>query len=249
MKRRRNFSLLLADIDRSLADPKRQGRSWALWESVWDVGNFIDALAGDVAKTRELLMVVRAVRASSGPGQTGAEESLLGHLQSIARRCRKQLQPDGTSELPGFDETKSSSADTQAAVQILRELGSYAMECFQFKRARDSFGGRRRAEAFQILTIASRVLEMPEAMVLARELVRKSRGTDVLGAIEFLYEYHACRDIAPDDELVKWLLKLAERTSSRSNAVAALDLLVQTGVIDEIEAICTMDDWKARHHR
>jgi len=90
-------------------------------------------------------------------------------------------------------------------------------------------------------------VEVPEAVRIARSIVRSGDGKDFHGAIEFLLERFQDRDEAPDDDLVESLLGVAERTRSRSIAFGALNLLVETGAISEFQALDRMDEWKERN--
>ena len=45
------------------------------------------------------------------------------------------------------------------------------------------------------------------------------------------------------------LLTVAETTDSRSTATGALNVLVETGEISDMEALDRLDDWKDKHHR
>jgi len=56
-------------------------------------------------------------------------------------------------------------------------------------------------------------------------------------ALEFLHTHFDRFETQPDPKLTVVLLKLSERTDSRSVASSALDLLVNTGVISEFEAL------------
>jgi len=47
--------------------------------------------------------------------------------------------------------------------------------------------------------------------------------------------------------MVNELLAGAERTDSRSLAVGALNVLVETNCISDLEALSRIDDWKAAH--
>jgi len=41
----------------------------------------------------------------------------------------------------------------------------------------------------------------------------------------------------------------SETTDSRSTATGALNVLVETGEISDMEALDRLDDWKDKHHR
>jgi hypothetical protein len=90
-------------------------------------------------------------------------------------------------------------------------------------------------------------MEVLEAVRIARSIVRSGDGNDFHGAIQFLLERFQDHDEAPDDELVGALLAVAERTRSRSIAVGALNFLVETGAISDLEALDRIQAWDDRN--
>jgi hypothetical protein len=232
---RRSFEPALMDIRRCLVDPPMEDRADALRRAAWGVDRFVESLVSDPERTRALIDTVRAVRDSPGPGSTVAETRLMQSLCSIAFECIGGLTK------------KSRAPDADLRREVLRELAGYAVECLRFRRPRDSFGGRRRSIAFEILAWAAPHVEVPEAVQIARSIVRSGDGNDFHGAIEFLLERFQDSDEAPDDDLVEALLGVAERTRSRSIAFGALNFLVETGAISEFQALDRLDAWKERN--
>ena len=51
------------------------------------------------------------------------------------------------------------------------------------------------------------------------------------------------------DDIHTALLTVAERTDSRSTATGALNVLVETGEISDMEALDRLDAWKNNHYR
>jgi hypothetical protein len=223
------------DIRRCLVHPPMEDRAGALRSAAWGIEPFVLTIASDPDRTRALIDTVRAVRDSPGPGSTVAETRLMQSLCSTAFH--------GIGGL-----TKNSPApDADLRREVLRELAAYAVECLGFRRARDSFGGRRRSIAFEILAYAHPYLDLAEAVRIALSIVRSGDGNEFHGAIEFLLERFQDRDEAPDEELVNVLLGVAKRTRSRSIAFGALNFLVETGVISEFQALDRLDAWKEQN--
>jgi hypothetical protein len=247
MERRRKLELLLDDIRSLLADRTRGPRDYALPHAVWNLASFLDQLSQDAAKTRAVLEVACLLRASDGPGRQGADERLMANLRSLAWRCRGRLDDAKVARLPGFSGIIQAPPEMQPTFQVLHELRDFALTCFAFKRPRDSFGGRRRALAFDILAEVGLSVDLPEAVGLARQALRKAQSVEARQAAEFLQRYFAARDLSPDEATTEDLLALAERTDSRSTAVGALNALVETGTMSEFEALDRLDDWKSKH--
>jgi hypothetical protein len=246
MPRRRKFELLMKDLWRLLRDPKRAERDFALSLAVWNLSDFTKELTRDVVKVRQLLEFARALRASDATGRQVAEERLMEGLAYLAGQCRDRLEDGGfqrTSALPAEQELGPA---WRSLWLVLRELHDFALGCFVFKRPRDSFGGRRRALAFDILSRVGTAVDLPEALGKARQALRQTQSVESRQAAAFLEEYFRERGQSPDEPVIDELLSLAERTNSRSTAAQALNALVETNTISEFEALDRMDDWKSR---
>lgn len=170
---RREFELALMDVRRCLEGPHGKDRVSELYGVVWGMRTFVDAISRDPEKTWATIDIVRRAREMSGPGGIVAESELMGLLSSVAWACSLEL-----SEHP--------ASDNKAAMEILRQLSEYAMECLHYRRSRDTFGGRRRSKAFQILRWVQFHIEIPEAVQIARKIVETGTGNDRFGAMEFL---------------------------------------------------------------
>jgi len=126
---------------------------------------------------------------------------------------------------------------------VVTLLVDFARECFAYSRPRDGFGGKRRALAFDILEMIVDIIDLPEFVEQARQTIKKSRP-DALGATAFLTAYFRARNTSPDADLASALLKCAKRAKHRGQAAGALNVLVETGVISDMEACDRMDEWK-----
>jgi hypothetical protein len=246
---RRNFDLLIGDFKRILAHPEDPERRHRWQQAVWNLTFFDESLAGDPAKIQKLVEITAAVRGLTGAGRINAEEKLMDSLVFVASVCHATLEDAGVKHLAGFEVTGRIPASAQPALAVLKTLCGYALDCFVYKRPRDAASGRRREKAFEILTHAGQLMDLPEVLALARKSLRKPSGVEVEGAFLFLSHYYTSRDAEPDEQIVDELLALSQATGSRSTAVGALNVLVQTGVIDELSAVCHMDDWKDEHLR
>jgi hypothetical protein len=113
-----------------------------------------------------------------------------------------------------------------------------------------NFAGARRGQSFEILGIAGRLFDLPEALDMARQALHRSRSQTVRGAIIFLEDYFKAREgMEVPYDIHTALLTVAETTDSRSTATGALNVLVETGEISDMEALDRLDDWKDKHNR
>lgn len=216
MKRRRKFELLLADLWRLIGDPERAERDYALSSAVWNLMDFTEEMMRDPSKTRQLLEFGCALRSSNAVGRQVAEQRLMEHLDYLARQCCDYLQDRKLARLPGLYAVIGAPAKFQPALQVVRVLHDFALGCFEFKRPRDSFGGRRRAMAFEVLGCLSRVVDLPGVVRLAQRSLRKEESIEGRGAGQFLDQYLEERDLSWEDAMTEDLPPLNEPTGSRS---------------------------------
>ena len=66
-------------------------------------------------------------------------------------------------------------------------------------------------------------------------------------ALEALGNYFSWKDTTLNKELIKKLDHIVATTKIRFNASNALDVQLQAGIIEQIEAVIAMDDWKGRN--
>ena len=242
---RRKFELLMNDFWQALENPAKAVSD--LRVAAWGLMQFTRELVPDAVKVRQVLEFVRALRSSDAPGRQVAEEQLMEDLSYLARQCGTVLKDAECPRLTGFASATAAPPKLQPVLEVLRELHGFALSCFEFKRPRDSFGGTRRALAFEILGRVGLAADLPEVVCMARKALKKAQSVEARQAAEFLQGYFSERCLSPDDEMIEELLSLAEATDSRSIAFNALNALVETGVISEFEALDRMDNWKDKH--
>jgi hypothetical protein len=238
---------VLADIREYAGDETLPDRDILLIQAAGQVWRFIEKPMNDATVMESLLATIRVLRESSGPGKCSAEEELMKRLHSVAWECVGWLRKSGmTPETSRTTGLWSPDQDLQPLCAVLLTLLEFAKECFEYTRPRDNFGGRRRSLAFEIFEAAGDVFDLPEAVELARQTIKKGRA-DALGATAFLEAYFRARKESPDADLQSALLGFAKRTHRRGLATAALNVLVETGAIGEMEACDRIDEWKTEH--
>ena len=210
---------------------------------------FTETLMSDAVQGAALLDVVRLLRESSGPGAVAAEKTAMERLIWLAGECARSVAEEKEERASqAANAVPAVAQDVDPVAAVLDLLVAFARETFAFKRAHDSFGGERRSLAFELLGAASIALDLSDVVALARKTLKgKKMGRDTLGALRFLEEYYSHNDEMVSDEMVDELLAFAERTDSRSLAVGALNVLVETNCISDLQALSRIDDWKDAH--
>lgn len=246
-RQREQLEPLLADIEAYAADTDLADRDILLIQAAGQLCRFRKELTLDPAKMLAVLRTLRVLRDASGAGKCSAEEEIMKHLIMVAWEDVGLLQRSGVTledyRISGPHGLKPKLQPLGAVLDILVE---FARNCFAYSRPHDNFGGKRRSLAFEILGMAGEMLDLPDVVELARQTVKKGRA-DALGAISFLEQYLGSRGEQPDGDQKAGLLAYANRTPRRGLAVAALNMLVETGAIGEMTACDRMDKWKAKH--
>lgn len=141
-----------------------------------------------------------------------------------------------------------SKKKAKEIMEIFLELEKFALGSYEYKRSRDSFGGKRRGYSLDMSRELLNYFKDSKGLELAvRSLKSKSRD-ELYAAFEFLKEYYISRKKEIEPELYDLLIKIPEKTNSRSVAVGALSVLVDTENIGELHALDIIDDWKQRNY-
>lgn len=243
----RKIANWLKDVERALTHPAQNMDESALPELGWSFGLVREQLVNEPELTRELFRLLNVVRNASGAGRTVFERRVLVGLALLASDVSSMTYEETLFPQPLAANPEIIPSDQRATFVVLQELCLFAMDCFRFSRPRDSFSGERRRQAFELMANASAVIEPPnEFFTYLKKALKKARNQEVIGAILFCEEYYARVGGVPED-VMQLLFGLVEKTKSRGIASGALNVLVESGDINEFEALDRIDDWKDRH--
>lgn len=189
VKTRQKPELAILDFKRFAAGANRDPQGFDAYSVIRNLWRFEEQLARDPKNMRELLDAARQLAASRGRGQGRAERDLFECLHNISRECSNALRESGI-KVAGRSESVSELA--RPYWEVLQALAEFAIFCLGFRKARDSFGGRRRIAAFDVLAEAGVFMHLPEAVSLAEQLERSNRD-DGRAATDFLMSYYEAR--------------------------------------------------------
>jgi len=243
------FEKWLMDFRRNLADSGQNKKLSPLHSLAWLISVHKEELINNPDKMRQLLEGIRALRESNGSGRQVVERQLMKFLAYLVMEGCQRLGKEGDGKFLKPDDFLMLTGKLQPIFEIMQQICSYAIDCFHFKRPRDSFGGRRRALAFEIFAVAGEKFDLPGAVSLACEALQKKDSEEAAEAAAFLEEYYGARKTSPDPKTVKALERLADRTGSHTIAMSALNALVQTGEMSEMGALIKIEDWKEKRWR
>jgi hypothetical protein len=248
MKKYRKFECWLADVNRCLEHPDSAGKDELvmLGYGIYDVGN---QLVYDAGRLRLLIVTLKKLRDSRGSGRANFEKQVMKHLWYLTLSACGEWVEAGLAPRSLLTLPEEVPAAQRPAFEFLQELYRYAIDCLTFSRPRDSLSGPRRSVSFLILGGSLRVVELPESVFdEVRRILESARGNTVRGALEFCETYYGLQPDGVPDAMETVLLQMVEKTKSRSNAVGALNVLVECGNISELEALHCIDAWKERNY-
>jgi hypothetical protein len=242
----RGFEKWLEDFLCQIAHPSADKQHPPVAALAYRLPSYVQELTDDTAKLHSLLGAMRLLRQAGGPGSRMSEREIMRWLAHIMMRACRKYSCGKQPRSPILSEKNAIGDDRSPYLDSAKEIYRYALECFSFFRKRDSFGGGRRALAFEIFSWAAPVFELPEAEALARQALVKKNSEEAELAAEFLASYCRCRGKPLERKDVVALEKIAEEAGSYSIAMSALNALVESGEMTEMEALFSIDDWKEK---
>lgn len=133
--------------------------------------------------------------------------------------------------------------------QIAESLIEFAKEIFEIKLDRDAFSGKRRGFSIQLLESLSNYFEVPEFIEQCSKSIKSKSKNEFIESVECLQEYYIARDEMPSEDLIAIIDNRIEKTKHRKELVSALNLQIETGLIDELDALSRLEDWKEKNNQ
>ena len=191
---------------------------------------------------------MRLLRDAKGGGRGVFEERMMDELNWLILNCIEVLEEGGVEGLKYGEIPEELSDELKVKCNIVAVICEFSIESIEFSRPRDSLAGKRRSCSLDILGKASNLYEMPENIIeLVLKTLKRNRGTAVLGALLFLESYYKARKTIVSADIEELLIDFVEKTDSRSKAVGALNILVESGNISEFAALDYIAEWKERN--
>lgn len=120
--------------------------------------------------------------------------------------------------------------------QILNSKNDRAKNCNQ-----------RRSNALETIATLLDYYIIKDAKPLFLQSILSKGRNQQYSAFEALSNYYEISEDELDEGLLIKLDTIAKETDNQDIASTCLEILINAGVIDEMEAICKMDDWKHEH--
>ncbi len=251
MKLRHASAMAVDTIRHALAHPELPDRYQALVGTTCSLQSFRTLFAHDGESARQLIGLARDMRSATGQGLSSAEKMLMECMVSVAWTCEYCAYEAGAHKLKNCSAVDTWPPAAHSTGVVLGMLCDHAVESLEFPaRPRDSFASKRRAAAFDILTHAAALFDLPEALALARRTILTASSGDAYAAVSFIESYFSSRaNRSLPKDIVRELRAVPKTANNRSTVYVALNMLVESGIISELEALDRMDNWKSKHYR
>jgi hypothetical protein len=186
-----------------------------------------------------------------GPGRHLTEEGLFKILHAQLYHLHRKFDAEDSpfpierEELDGITEGKPELREKMTA---FLDIEAFAYDSYGFKRERDSFAGNRRALSLNLLMELLYYFISSKSIELAKRSLKNKGRAELHAAFEFLKHFYVSRERDIEDDVYEQLIKISEKTKKRDIAAGALDLLVETDTISELEALDRMSEWKEKNY-
>jgi hypothetical protein len=146
------------------------------------------------------------------------------------------------------EELLSNTDYDNSSKNILSRLVGLAQEIIDLKDDNSKGSDIRRAGAIRILGEMINYYHIPIAKSLFIDSIKSKNKKEQYAALEGLENFYDISDDELEDYLVKTLNDIKEETNDRTVASTCLQIQINAGIIDEMIALCEIDDWKDEHY-
>jgi len=132
--------------------------------------------------------------------------------------------------------------------KILSRLIGLSKEIIELPDNNSKGSKLRRASALRLIADLINYYHIPEAKNLFINSIKSKNKDEQFRALEGLENYYEVTEDEIDDGLVKVLNEIIKETDDRTVASTCLQIQINAGIIDEMTAICEIDDWKDENY-
>jgi len=132
--------------------------------------------------------------------------------------------------------------------KILSRILVLAQEVLQLKDDNSKASELRRAGSLSFLGELTDYFHIPFAKSLFVDSIKSKNKKEQYAALEGLASYYEVTEDEIEDDLVNALDDIKNETDDRSVASTCLQIQINAGIIDELEAVFEMGDWKDEYY-
>lgn len=174
---------------------------------------------------------------SKGGFKQLVEKELLRYITYFPHRLYQE------ESLKTLSSIEKATKKEKAVIQFI----DFAKQLMLVKIPRESFSGKRKGYAIELLGNLTDYFEFSEFIEICKKALKDKSKHQFFETIQALEIYFKKRNIEPDEEIINRIDKRFEKAKTRSEAVGCLSFLVNTGVISEFEALDRIDEWKEKN--
>ena len=131
--------------------------------------------------------------------------------------------------------------------RILSRLIGLVQEVIELKDDNSRGSDLRRAGSLKFLGEMINYYHIPVARNLFVDSINSKNKNEQYAALEGLENYYDVSEDEIENDLVKTLNVIKKKTNDRTVASTCLQIQINAGIINEMTAICEIDDWKDEH--
>lgn len=224
---------------------------WYIHRKWRDVERFFFDSELTMGNVRHLIQFGTRFRDIKGSGRNRIEENFFNLLYSLIWPLHTQIpveKPPFPIDRNEIDSITKRKSKLKSQLKIFLEIEKFAIDSYHYKRERDSFGGNRRAFSLNIFMDILRYFKDSEGLELAKRSLKSKSRVELHAAFELLKRYYISRELDVDEDVYIQLIDISKKTKYRDIAVGALSVLVDTGEINEFEALDSIDEWKEKNY-
>ncbi|WP_166366759.1 hypothetical protein [Perlabentimonas gracilis] len=132
--------------------------------------------------------------------------------------------------------------------KILSKILGLSIEILELPDDNSNGSELRRANALKLIADLNSYYIIPDVKTLFLNSIKSKNADEQYNALEGLEHYYDMTEDQIDDGLVKTLNSIIKETNERTVASTCLQIQINAGIINEMTAICEIDDWKDEHY-
>lgn len=128
--------------------------------------------------------------------------------------------------------------------KILLLILELSIQVLNLKNEETKSCDERRSNALKTISELLDYYVIKDARALLLKSIESKGNKEQYAALEALANYYDLSESELDKQLIEKLNTIIDETDDQNTAMSCLEILVNTGVIDEMEAMNRMDNWK-----
>jgi hypothetical protein len=147
----------------------------------------------------------------------------------------EDLEPDGEYE-----------NDNKKILSRILKLG---YDILELEDDKSKSSGTRRSGALKTIAELLDYYEIDDCKAVFIKSINSKYPKEQYEALMGLEKYYAATEDEIDAELLENLEKIFDETDDRTVASTCLQIKINAGLIGELSAVCSIDDWKDEHYK